>query len=150
MRGRKPLPTGLKLLRGTLEKQRINPTEPKPAVGEGTALKGLTPRALEHYAKLTEQVTAMGILTVVDGSALSGLAQAMADFEEASVILARDGKVIEGRDAGMVRSPWLMVRKQAEDRMKQGFADFGLTPAARARLHTEPKPKKDAAEELFG
>ncbi len=148
--GRKPLPTGLKLLRGTLEKQRSNPTEPKPEAGTGTALKGLTPRALEHFARLSEQVTAMGILTVVDGSALSGLAQAMADYEEASVVLARDGKVIEGERDHMVRSPWLMVRKQAEDRMKQGFADFGLTPAARVRLHTEPKGKKDEGEALFG
>ncbi len=149
MKGRKPVPTGLKLMRGTLKKQRVNPTEPTPKVGSSDPLKGLTPRALEHYARLTADIAGMGILTTVDGAALSELAQAMADYEVASVMLARDGMVVE-TERGTVRSPWLMVRKQASDQMQRGFADFGLTPAARVRLHTEPKSKKDAGDELFG
>ncbi len=150
MRGRKPVPTGLKLMRGTLKKHRMNPTEPAPTVGSSDPLKGLTQRAREHYARLTEDIAGMGILTTVDGAALSELAQAMADYESACVALARDGMVTKGDHGVMTRSPWLIVRKQASDQMQRGFADFGLTPAARVRLHTEPKGKQDAGEELFG
>jgi P27 family predicted phage terminase small subunit len=142
--GRKAIPTELKILRGNPGKRPLNEREPKPTKGVPEPLAGLSVKAKQHFTKLVEQLTAVRVLTVVDGPALSALAQSIADYEEASVMLVVKGKTAI-TERGEVRSPWAILQKQALDQMQRGFADFGLTPSARTRL--EHLPVDDPEEE---
>lgn len=150
MKGRKPKPTALKLLNGNPGRRPLNKLEPTPEPGIPDPLAQLTPEGMDHYRALTERLSAVRVLTVNDGPALSGLAQSIADYEQATGELARMGKVIL-TDRGAVKNPWTTIQKQAFDQMQKGFTDFGLTPASRSRLQS--LPKKDDADEkerLFG
>lgn len=145
MAGRKPLPTALKLMRGNPGKRPLNKREPKPAAGIPQPLAGLSAQALVHFGRLVEQLSAVKVVTVVDGPALSTLAQAMADYEEAVAELQKGPKVKDGR-----RSQWYAIQKQALDQMNKGAADFGLTASARSRLVAVPDaPSADEAR-FFG
>lgn len=150
MPGRKKLPTALKLMRGTVRADRANPREPQltPAIPE--AFAALTPAAQEHFNRLSRQLKAIKVSTEIDGAALSALAQAMAHYEAANKALADEGLVIEGRGGESVRNPWLIIQKQAWEQMQRGFTDFGLTPSARAKIHTAGEPQDNDEERFFG
>lgn len=154
MKGRKRKPTELKLMAGNPgghASTRLNPNEPKPETGAPEPLVWLTPEGLDHYRALTDKLLKVRVLTVNDGPALSGLAQSIADYEQATRELALSGKVIKGDKGQSIRSPWTVIQKQAFDQMQRGFTDFGLTPAARARIVAAPKgDDKDESEALFG
>lgn len=146
--GRKALPTKLKLLRGNPGRRPLNEREPMPTPGRPAALDCLSPAATVHFGRLSEQLSAMNVLTEADQAALSALAQSVADYEEATRALEKFGVVIKSRQ-GMVRSPWLIVRKQAWEQMQRGFSDFGLTPSSRSKIQTVA-PGVDADEQFFG
>jgi P27 family predicted phage terminase small subunit len=135
VKGRKPKPTALKLLDGNRGRRPLNALEPKPEPGIPDPLAALTPEGLAHYRDLTEKLSAVRVLTVNDGPALSGLAQSIADFEQATSELALMGKVIM-TERGAVKNPWTTIQKQAFDQMQKGFADFGLTPSSRTKIQT--------------
>jgi P27 family predicted phage terminase small subunit len=150
MAGRKQLPTKLKLMRGTARAHRLNPAEPMPTAGEPAPLESLTPAALAHFRQLTEKLSAVRVLTVNDGPALSALAQSLADYEEATVELAKPGAKVVKTEKGLVRSPWAVLQKQALDQMQRGFTDFGLTPSSRSKIVAAPKVADDVEEKFFG
>jgi P27 family predicted phage terminase small subunit len=139
MAGRKPKPTALKLLEGNRGRRPLNDLEPKPKVGEPEPLGSLTAEALDHFHALTAKLTAVRVLTVNDGPALSALAQSIADYEEASRELAVPGAKVTMAKNGLVRSPWAILQKQALDQMQRGFVDFGLTPSSRSKIQANPE-----------
>lgn len=148
---RAPQPTRLKILRGNPGRRPLNKREPVPKPGKPVAMDCLTPAATVHFARLSEQLSAMKILTEADQAALSALAQSIADYEEATRALAITGPVVESdRERGMVRSPWLIVRKQAWDQMQRGLMDFGLTPSSRSKLQTLPGGDDADEARFFG
>lgn len=147
----KPLPTNLKILRGNPGRRPLNKREPVPASGKPTAMDCLTPAAGVHFARLSVFLSAMRVLTEADQAALSALAQSLADYEEATRALTELGTVIESsRERGLVRSPWLIVRKQAWEQMQRGFSDFGLTPSARSKIQTLPASEPNDEARFFG
>lgn len=70
---------------------------------------------------------------------MSGLAQSIADYEEATLELATSSKVVK-TERGTVKSPWFTIQKQAFDQMQKGLIEFGLTPASRSKLVALPEP----------
>ncbi len=147
--GRNNLPTQLKILRGNPGKGPLNKREPMPRAGRPAALDCLTPAAMVHFARLSEQLSAMKVLTEADQAALSALAQSIADYEEATRALAKTGMVVE-TERGTVRSPWLIARKQAWEQMQRGFSDFGLTPSSRSKIQTLPGGETEDEARFFG
>ena len=145
----KPLPTNLKLMRGNPGKRKLNAREPMPRVGRPKPLECLSAAGREHFARLMDELTAVRVLTVADGPALSGLAEALASYEEAVRALETGGKVVK-QERGVTRSPWLMIQKQAWEQMQRGFSDFGLTPSSRSKIQTLPAGSDDEEERFFG
>jgi P27 family predicted phage terminase small subunit len=109
---------------------------PKPGIPD--PLDSLTPEALAHFHDLTKKLSAVRVLTVNDGLALSALAQATATFQECNRQLAKTGLVIQG-EKGPIRNPWAILQKQALDQMQRGFVDFGLTPSSRPKVQAAPE-----------
>ena len=66
MAGRKPLPTHLKMVRGTLQKCRMNPDEPTPDPEIPDAPPHLSPEAREEWERLALELYELGILSTID------------------------------------------------------------------------------------
>jgi len=122
MRGRKTLPDNVRELRGNPGKRPRNHDAPQPLAGrpELPARLRRSKNAVEMWEILLPQLEAMGVVTQADGPALA---------------LACD-----------VYAKWCRKGTAAlAARFQSLLAEFGLTPAARARLRV---PKK--AESGYG
>lgn len=89
--GDRPLPTAMKLLRGTARRDRMNPAEPEAAlIVPGTKapswLRGA--RRQRAWAELVGLLVAQRLLTVLDQAALAVLVDAYGDYLEAGDLVA--------------------------------------------------------------
>lgn len=140
-RGPAPKPTALKQLEGNPGKQKLNKGEPMPNVPATVPKppKRLLPEARKEWKRLAPAMVALGLLTEVDTSAFAELCQNYAYY------LAADAEILAMGTAGpiqmqkapsgyMQQHPLLSLRKQYYETWRRGLADFGLTPASRARI----------------
>lgn len=119
MRGRKPIPTPLKLITGNPGKRRLNDSEPvAPPLESLQAPSWLAGVALVVWGERAPQLQTMGLLRGTDVELFAGFCQAYA-----AAVLASQ----EGRDAVKL---WGLVRSLG--------SEFGLSPASRTRLHVRP------------
>jgi P27 family predicted phage terminase small subunit len=143
-RGPAPKPTALKLLEGNPGKQKLNRGEPMPDSPATIPKppKRLLPEAKKEWKRLAPAMVALGLLTEVDTSAFAELCQNYAYY------LAADKAILEMGTQGpiemqkapsgyMQQHPLLSLRKQYYETWRKGLADFGLTPASRARISLE-------------
>src|ERR1051325_241632 len=105
MRGRHPKPTALKVLEGRSHRP-LPGNEPKPAQGVPSCPKHLNSEARKEWRRITKELLHLGLLTKIDRGALSCYCQAWARLIEAEEYLAKEGVVIDGRQAGLVKNPW--------------------------------------------
>ena len=116
MRGDRPLPTALKMIRGTARPDRVNAAEPMPAqLVPGTRppswLRGA--RRQRAWRDLVDLLTAQRLLTVMDQAALGILVDAYGDYLEA-------GDVVAGEACGLCGLP---VRSKTRCTNAVGDAD---------------------------
>ena len=71
-RGRRPLPTAVKDLRGNPGKRPRNLNEPQIEVGDPEMPAGLSDAAKQEWDAMVPHLKKMGVLTPVDRSALAG------------------------------------------------------------------------------
>ena len=92
-KGRKPLPTALKVLEGDRGKGRrpINQNEPAPPQKNVKCPDWLMPEAKKEWKRLAPSLIAMGILTEHDMEAFAGYCQAYARWREAEEFLSQHG-----------------------------------------------------------
>jgi P27 family predicted phage terminase small subunit len=155
--GRRPKPFALHKLHGNPRKwgaaeMAARANEPTGASGIPEMPKGLNDTARRWFQKFAEDALAIRTLTVVDTPALAGVAQAMAEAEDAQAIVDKFGLVVEepiinhktGELLGtkLVKNPAVAVLHAAWSRVK-GFATMlGLSPDSRSKIKTAG----DAAE----
>jgi len=152
-RGRKPKPIAEKLAEGNPGKRRLNSAAPnlKPALPEPPA--SLTAAAKAEWARLSQELFDAGLLTNVDRDALATYCEFWADWVDArSHIDVPGGKVFITEKGYQQQSPWVGMANKAAANMLRIAAEFGLTPASRARLAVAPpKTEEDEIEEkVFG
>lgn len=142
MRGRKPIPTRLKLLSGNPGKRPIQ-AEPTPAPGplpEAPAF--LDPYGLEEWTRLAFGLHGLGLLSDLDVAVLAAYCTAYSLWRQGvEELVRRSGDtLLRGVGGGVAANAELtrIVRQQGE-LMLRFASEFGLTPAARARLRIEPK-----------
>ena len=70
MRGRKPKPSGLKLITGTDRADRGNPDEPQPQPACPEPPDHLKAEARSEWTRVSHQLNALGILSEMDRAAL--------------------------------------------------------------------------------
>jgi P27 family predicted phage terminase small subunit len=142
MRGRKPIPSALKALRGSLTPG----IEPTPAAGAPTEpdIVANNPIAHAEWERVCAVLDDMGLLAISDYSIIMLYCCAHADWMKASEMVARYGEVMYA-DAGkkvLQVSPYASARNNAEKRIAKYLGDMGLNATARARLRVSPKPKQ--------
>jgi P27 family predicted phage terminase small subunit len=145
MRGRKPTPTALKLVRGNPGKRPINDAEPAPEVAQDlTCPDWLSPAAQEHWPDIAAQLHAAGLLTNIDHAALGLYCEAFARWKNANEKVVKLGAVVKSAHGYPIPSPYLQVANQAYAQLTRMLAEFGMTPSSRSRVSVK---KPDPAEQ---
>ena len=136
-------PTRLKRLTGTLRKDRENPNEPTPAPGAPPPRRGMAPATRAWYRRLAALLDAQRITTKMDAAALELLSDALAERDQARLIVLRDGAVYQTTTpAGcpMWRPhPCVAIAADAWRRASTMLKEYGLTSASRARVNAAPE-----------
>ena len=148
MRGRKPTPTRLKLLRGEKRPSRLNKNEPKPDPAIPDCPDQLDDVSRREWKRVAAELYKLGLLTPLDRAALAVYCSSWALWRGACEELKTGSAVINVRDTnGNLRprtSPWVAVRDSAAKRMLEAAREFGMSPSARSRISVrEPEQEPD-------
>ena len=148
MRGRRPMPTSVRLFRGTARPDRTNPAEPRLPLAVPTCPAHLRPAVRAVWAELVAFVEPMRVLTLADELPLAHWASDEAQWRAWSAKLERLGPTYTIKTAsGAVERLRPLAGAVADlDRRIKGWCEmFGVGPAARARVHAQPPERKDEA-----
>jgi P27 family predicted phage terminase small subunit len=152
MRGPVPKPTALKILEGNPGKQKLNKAEPKPPVPPNLPKPParLLKEAKEEWKRLVPALHSMGVLTQIDLSAFAEVCQNYGYYlitDKKILALGEQGVYAMQKTAtGYIQQhPLLSLRRQYYEQWRKGLADFGLTPATRARLDVGDQGPHDGA-----
>ena len=145
MPGRKPLPTAVKKVKGTLQKCRTNRYEPRPTVMLGVAPDYMSESAKEawHYAVTNAPP---GLLSALDGAILERWANCSGLYREALSKINRagiSGMIIKTPSGILRRSPLMDVIRDLALEMKGYETEMGFTPASRSRISMPADSLKD-------
>lgn len=152
VRGRKPTPTALKLVKGE-QKSRVNKDEPIPDDGIPVC-PSPDERVQAVWDYTVEQLSRMRVLTMADRDVLALFCQAVVTWRGAQARIAREGMILqlpEGGTRTVAAHPAYSVMTKAENTIMRCAGEFGLTPAARTRIQVgaqQPEMQQGAARLL--
>lgn len=143
-RGPKPLPTAIRLARGTYRPDRAAFNEPI-ASGRPKApamLKG-NPDALKEFRRLVKELSALGILGSVDANALARYSVLWVRWRQAEEMLKKTGDTLvirdaEGRVKHVLPSPHVSIARSLSEQLGRLEGEFGMTPSSRSRIEVQP------------
>ena len=143
MRGRKPVPTHLKLILGNPSKRALGcelQPERLQEVPEPPAF--LLPEAKAEWKRLAPELVELGLLTAFDLQPFALYCQAVGRAEMAERIFAETGGAltIRGARGGEIINPLLRIARDAANEAMRLGAEFGLTPISRTRLRGVGRP----------
>jgi P27 family predicted phage terminase small subunit len=138
----------LKLSGSPLADQREG--EPVPPADAPERPEWLNKRQREGWDWLVGALAKMKLLTSADMPTIAGFAVAWGTFVEAVENIEVDGSTCEGSTGNLVQSPWVRIRNESMGQILRYAQQFGLSPAARARVKvTEQKAKADGKARFF-
>lgn len=143
MAGRRPLPSAIKILRGTAQPCRMNKQEPRPGPLPDAPPKHLSAEAKKHWKESFKLLTKARILTETDGDSLSLFCEVKARWIFAKKMLEEEGMVIVASSGFPIQSPWLQICNKAHEQMLKISIEFGMTPAARTKVNASPDGDKE-------
>jgi len=148
LRGRKPAPSHLKLVRGNPGRRPLNAAEPKVKRARPSAPEHMSDRGRETWGYVSGLLDRMGILSEVDAVALELLCEAYADYLAARAELKAFGSETYATETAngdkMYRShPAVAQRNDADRRIRGWLAEFGMTPSARTRVKADGQSEQD-------
>ena len=150
MAGRKPLPTHLKLVKGTARPHRLNKAEPKPTVAVPEPPGQLDERARAKFATMAAMLARHGVMTELDAGALARYAVVWCRWVDAEAKIKRRGPVVKTEGGNIIQNPFLAVANKCLLQMAQLESEFGLTPSSRSRIRmAEPAETVDPFEEFL-
>lgn len=150
-KGRKPLPTSIKKLRGNPGKRPLNKLEPRLGQVTGMPRGRLSAGAKRFWRKFAPGLDQAGVLTNADLPAFEMMAHHFDLAIQARKILEDKGLVTMGPKGGLVKHPAAQIFRDNSIALLRYAAEFGMTPSARSRIKTSEKEdgKKSLAEILF-
>lgn len=154
-RGPRPLPTELKIVRGTAKSRRK--AEPAPPA-DGIVMPGhLGEVAATKWREILPLLQAVKVMTRADVEALARYCDTYEWWLATRKILREQGDTYPIlNDGGQVKyvaqRPEVSIAHKLAQQMRQLEQDFGLNPSARTSLNvqTEEKPADDINAILFG
>jgi P27 family predicted phage terminase small subunit len=156
MRGRKPTPTDLKVLRGNPGHRPLNVDEPQlPAVPADVfdtpplELAG-DAAACDEWIRLAPMLRAARQVTDAERGSLIALVQQWSRYLEANTKAAAAGMVIKSPSGYPMPNPYLAIANRALAHCMKLWAELGLTPSSRSRVTaTPPTSAMDAQKQRY-
>jgi P27 family predicted phage terminase small subunit len=156
IRGTKPAPKHLKLVKGTANR-RINFEEPKLEAMLPEPPPELSADAIEEWERVSKRLMAAGMLTAIDRAALAAYCQAYGRWmqaERALTAMARrdlltDGLLIKTTNGNAIQNPIVGTANKAMTDCVRFAAELGMTPSARSRVRANLDNPNDPSEKFF-
>ena len=149
LRGPIPKSSELKLLAGNTGKRPIR-AKKSPPVSDGAPRcpAWLDAEARAVWRVVVADLKASGILDRLDAQSLACYCQTYVRWKKAEEFLAKHGEVFAVKDeAGRVKYlqqvPQVAIARSCLEILTRYQREFGMTPAARARLSLEPEEQQD-------
>ena len=145
MAGRKPLPIAVKKIKGTLQKCRTNPREPRPTGVLCTAPEYMSDSAKEAWDYAVAN-SPPWLLSALDGAVLERWANCPGLYREALSKINRagvSGMIVKTPSGILRRSPLMDVIRDLALEMKGYESEMGFTPASRSRISMPVDAAKD-------
>jgi P27 family predicted phage terminase small subunit len=134
MAGRKPLPTHLKVVKGTARPHRINKEEPRPPVTTPVPPEYLDERARAKFVEVSELLARYGLMTALDGGSIARYAVIWCRWIDAEGEVKRRGSVVKTAGGNVIQNPFLAIANKALLQLAQIETEFGMTPSSRTRI----------------
>lgn len=150
-RGPPPKPRALKVVQGTLRKDREpeSPVELEPGIPEPP--EGMGDEARRCWDRLVPVLVTVRILTVIDREALVMLCNSWAHYWYLQGVVEEEGFTYTSAKGNVLQHPAVSSMNKALENCLRLAREFGLTPASRSRIEALPKPPEDPSREfLFG
>jgi len=141
-RGPAPTPTEILKMRGS---RRANGRgqELRPAAGKPKCPAWLDEEAKRKWRALARELSAVGLLTVVDGDALAAYCVSWSELRTATETLQREGHTFNTDSGYLAPHPAVAQQRSAWQAVRAFAALFGLDPSSRSQL-TVPAPAQPA------
>ena len=138
MRGRKPVPVELKIIRGSRKMSRqTTPHAPEPAGRPPEPPGWLTDaqRALWSAAIATAPA---GVLTGLDQSVLAAWVVAIDTHRQAAEVIAREGLFVKSPSGYEQQHPAVAVMNKQTTLLLRAAEQLGFSPSSRQRIRVAP------------
>ena len=145
MKGRKPRPLGIALMKGD-HKGRVNHNQPAPPIGLPRCPAHLDKAARAKWRQLAKEMTWMA---KVDGDILAAYCVAWARWVDAEEKVKVSGAVLKSTEGGFYQNPFLAVANKAIEQLTKLGSLMGLNPAERTRINAPVKNREDDALQEF-
>jgi P27 family predicted phage terminase small subunit len=160
MRGRKPTPTTLRLVKGNPGRRPVNDGEPNVHSGIPSPPAELNEYARTEWKRVARHLRHSGLLSPIDRAALAAYCQSYGVWRQAEQALARmaaadpttQGLLIRTSNGNAVQNPLLGIANKARSDMVRFAAEFGMTPSARSRVTADKEQgakQQDPARKYF-
>ncbi len=147
-RGPAPKPQVMRELEGS---QKQNKSEPKFKKRLPLPPEWLGTYAKEEWNRVVPEAFRVGLLTIVDETALVAYVCAYQNFRDAQDVIQRLGQTYESTQGLIKKRPECNMLNESPGIMKRYMDAFGFTPSARAKLHTPPTEGDEESKDfLFG
>lgn len=149
MRGRKPVPTVVKKLRGNPARRPLNTHEPAPPelldLGLDAPPAELADDAVAaaEWARLVPMLRRCRQITEADRAGLLACCIEWSRYLEANAAIRRDGLIVSTAKGGPMTNPYLRVTVRSLSALSKLWAELGLTPSSRSRVRTNDAPPAD-------
>lgn len=163
MRGKKPIPTNLKILNGNPGKRPLPKNEPRPApvtkIPSPPSI--LNAPAKAAWKRLAPELDRLGLLTVSDLETFTVACQSYGIWVECEKYFKQkdpDTGKPYGRtykytnkngSTNEIERPEVKIGQKAIDHFKAFMTEFGLTPASRTRIEVKPAEGDDPMEKIL-
>jgi P27 family predicted phage terminase small subunit len=142
-RGRKPLPTHLKLIQGNPGKRALNKDEPQPDLSIPTPPPHLNDEAKVEWGRVIDNLYRLALVSEIDRAALAAYCQAYGRWVQAERALARMAEkdqlthalMIKTTNGNAIQNPLVGTANHAMNEMMRFAGEFGMTPSARSRIN---------------
>ncbi|ADU68733.1 phage terminase small subunit P27 family [Pantoea sp. At-9b] len=153
MSGPPKTPTRLALVKGNPSKRPINKNEPKPPFGVPLTLKHFDKMGKYWFKRIGDELSAVGVMTTLDGKALELLIEAYTEYRQHCEILAEEGytyKTVSATGEDIVKAhPAAVMKSDAWKRIRAMLTEFGMTPASRSKVGAKGPAEVDPLEEFL-
>lgn len=147
MAGRPPKPTAIKVLQGNPGKRPLNHDEAQFTHEMPKCPTHVKREARREWKRVSQELYDAGLLESVDRAALAAYCIAYGRWVKATKELEGVELTLMTESGYTYPNPLLSIAKSASEEMRRYMADFGMTPASRAKVTSRKPEQVDPFEE---